>query len=162
MSQSSERGNILPYVIIGIVLLGLLAGSLYLARYQARQARDNDTTTPVTLNPTTSEDGSRDKSDSQPQPATDESSDRSANQEDRVPADPEPTRDSSSDSTATDTSTDSAARTGEDDDRVPSTGPDNIAATGPAETMAAVVGVGVVAGASVMYLRSARHVRRVR
>lgn len=76
---SNQRGGIVSFGIVAVVLVGLLAGGLYLSKYQARVARDTDTTTPQVATPKASEKSTKDtkKSDSEstastaePKPAT--------------------------------------------------------------------------------------------
>lgn len=38
--QSNQRGGIASFIVVTLVLVGLLAGGLYLSKTQARQARD--------------------------------------------------------------------------------------------------------------------------
>ena len=47
----NQRGGIVSFGIVTLVLLGLLAGGLYVSKHQARVARDSDTTTPQVSTP---------------------------------------------------------------------------------------------------------------
>lgn len=44
--HSNQRGGIVSFIVVGVVLVGLLAGGLYVSKHQARVARDTDTSGP--------------------------------------------------------------------------------------------------------------------
>lgn len=142
-----EQGGVIAYIIVGVVLLGLLAGGVYLAKQQARIARDSGE--PGTQAPAETQNGQEER---QP-PETQQPGEQD---EETTPA-PAPRDDE------TETGNGAAPVTpsdGDDDAAMPTTGPNNIAATGPEDFVASLVAVAVIGGASTAYLASHRHLLR--
>lgn len=155
MRRPNERpGGVIAYVIVGVVLLALLLGGIYLAKHQARLARDNGGQSPTI-------------GQSQSDETTDDtSSDQSADQSDGEGSDQssQPTDDAADQSTEGTTDGQSSNQDGQQsagdasDDDIARTGPDQIAATGAEPVLAAAAGL---TASSLAYWRSRRQLNRL-
>lgn len=151
--QHRQQGGIIAYIIVGVVLLGLLAGGVYLAKHQARIARSGGE--PVTQAP--AEQGAEQQADD----------DRKSDQEAQPQGEseqPAPSDDGAASPDATqpgDNGNGAAPVEGGDGETgVPATGPSSIAATGPEELVATLVAAAVLSGVSIAYVSSRRNLQR--
>lgn len=149
---SNQRGGIVSFGIVAVVLVGLLAGGLFLSKNQARVARDTDTTTPQVATPKTSDKSTKDatKSDNEspastaePKPAT-------------PAAEPAPTVAPAAQPVLTPTPATPAATT-----QVASTGPSaELPATGPADAAIVTLALSALAFTGYRLRESRRGVQR--
>lgn len=151
-----EQGNIIVYVVIGVVLVGLLAGAIYLAKNQARVARDggNETSTQAPAGDVGNKATDDNKADSgqpsdqegkPPTPAADESTD-TQNENQAAPSEEQ-----------------EAARGGErQDETVPTTGPSTIASTGPEDFIGTAAVLAILLTAITAYLKSHRQLHSLK
>ena len=140
---NNQRGGIVSFVVVGVVLAGLLAGALYLSKQQGREAR-NDTPAPQIAEQNT---------DKQKAP-TEKSDVKSTDQQTSN------TTDNSSNSSSTGNRTSDESQAPRSTDRVANTGPsENIPSTGPVETVATVTALAGLTFALYRHAASRRGVR---
>jgi hypothetical protein len=126
---NKQRGGIVSFVVVGVVLAGLLAGGLYLSKQQGREARTDVPAPQVAERDTDREEPASPTVRDETRPA--ETSEGAQNSgRDTAPATSQP---SGTGTTRTDQRTDQRT------DHVANTGPSDIPATGPAETMVTVI-----------------------
>lgn len=137
--RANQRGSVLSFVIIGVVLVAIAIGAVYYARHQ-HTASDTTGSGSDSSKQTGSEDQSGTASDQ----------DKSGSS-----ADTSQSNQSSSDSTSgskTDSSSDTASNGSSDSSATPA----EIPQTGPDSPLVAALMLGTLAGSVVLYVRS-RH-----
>lgn len=139
--KDNQAGGIVSFVVVGLVLVGLLAGGLYYSKYQGRQARNNETSTPQVTTTTS------DKKDE-------------AKPENMAGQTPQPTSPSGSNQTAPKATPQPTPAPAQPTDRVATTGPsEDIPSTGPRETSAVVLVVSLLTFAATAFVHSRRQLR---
>lgn len=123
--HNNQRGGIVSFVVVGVVLAGLLVGGLYLSKQQGREARTDVPAPQVAERGTDREEPASPTVRDETRPAESNEGAGSSGR-DTAPATNQPS------GTGT-------ARTDQRTDRVANTGPSDIPATGPAETMVTVI-----------------------
>ena len=123
---NNQRGGIVSFVVVGVVLAGLLAGALYLSKQQGREAR-TDTPAPQIAERNT---------DTQKAPA-----EKPAEKKENPQTNNETSNGGQSNGSSNDRSTSQTGdQTPGSTDRVANTGPSSdIPSTGPVETVATVI-----------------------
>lgn len=147
--KNKQAGGIVSFIIVALVLAGLLAGGLYLSKYQGRVTRENDTRTPQVTTQNEDENkqenpgasGSNNEETGTASPSTPPANQPAPQQpapRQPAPSTPQPQR-----------------------DRVANTGPsDTLPATGPGETAAVTLAVSVLAFTGYKLFQSRRSLRR--
>lgn len=142
----NQRGGIVSFGIVTLVLLGLLAGGLYMSKNQARVARDTDTTTPQVSAPQKDTDNDKEATPTETKPAETPAKKPAAQAPAAAPA---PTPAASPSATTASTS------------RVASTGPSApLPATGPADTALVTFGLSILGFTGYGLYRSRRSLQR--
>lgn len=121
--HNAQRGGIISFVVVAVVLAGLLAGGIYFSKQQGREARNN---TPAPQIAERDEEVAEERAD---EPATqpEGGTTREASPQTPAPTAPQQSRSGTTESPGSTT------------DRVATTGPSDIPSTGPAGTVAATV-----------------------
>lgn len=152
----NQRGGIVVFGIVTLVLVGLLAGGLYVSKQQARTARETDTTTPQVSAPAatkkTSEETKKDATPTTPDSQTATTTPQPAS---TTPASTATTPAATSTTPATPTTTTESTT------RVASAGPSApLPATGPKDVALITVGLGVLGFTIYSLYRSRRDLQR--
>lgn len=145
--SNKQAGGIVSFIIVAIALAGLLAGGLYLSKYQGRVARDNDTSTPQVATPNQEEQKKEEPTTpgNNEQPGTTAPSTPPTNNQNQQTTPPQPAP-----------STSQPQR-----DRVANTGPsEELPVTGPGETAAVTLAVSALAFTGYKLFQSRRGLRR--
>ena len=151
--KSKQAGGIVSFIIVAVALTGLLAGGLYLSKQQGRTARESDTSTPQVTTvqgdnkQNTEEKGSNATEEETAQPAPQTNSGTAQNQPQPAPSN------SGNRGAATPNSTNTRT------DRVATTGPSSVPATGPTETAAVGLGLGALVFTGYRFAQSRRALR---
>jgi cytoskeletal protein RodZ len=152
--MNSERGNIIVYALVGLVLFGILLGSLWWVKSQVADAPD----APVA----TTEEQSKPKTDTE---VNQDTTQQGTTSQDAAPADTTPQAPSTSPQqtapvqTAPATPPASAAPATPPESQTPRTGPspNNVAASGPVDsTIGTSLALGVIAYFGTSFVRSRR------
>lgn len=144
--QDKERGGIVVFAIVGVLLAGLLIGGLYLSKNQARIARDNESPT-VAIDTAKEAEEAEEKS-----PAT--TKDETKNTPAPAPSTPAPKPDTS-------TKPATPAAPSVPSTRLPTSGPSSaVPATGPADTFLGIVVVTTITFVSFVFFQSNSRLRR--
>ena len=147
--KNKQAGGIVSFIIVAVALAGLLAGGLYLSKQQWRTARDNDTSTPQV---STNQNNDQAKK-------TDEQKDDTSGAGDRQ-NDPAPQQNTQG-STGQNQNQPAPTTPAPGSDRVANTGPSaELPSTGPTETAAVSLALGVLVFAGYRALQSRRALRR--
>jgi len=137
--KNGQRGGILTFVLIGVGLLLLLAGGIYVSKNQARHAATTGAPTPqITQSPEQKGENKDEKKDADKPAPKPEQSQPSTRGEQTPPA--------QQPSTGT-------------QPNIANTGPSAIASTGPTETLITAVALGAVVAGLGVYFRSNGRVR---
>jgi len=143
-TRDNQRGGIVVFAVVGVLLVGLLAGALYLGKHQADIAKEN-TPAPVAID-TEKEATEAGKG------ATDTKKDQAENKPAPSPAKPSAPSQAPATS-STQTSTPSPAT-------VPNSGPSQVASTGPVDTLLSVGVVTAVSFVGLAFVQSNARLRR--
>lgn len=141
MSRSNMQGSVASFVVVGVVLAVLLLGGIYVVKNQLAdnlQAGDAEVAVEISKDA---------ESDNQATEIKDQSTDSDeANSE----------AEKSQDDVDTDASTEAAYEDEDEDETMPVTGVsvDELPKTGPAETLGALVSLGLLSGAFIYYRHS--------
>ena len=144
----NQRGGIVSFIIVGVVLAGLLGGALFFSKQQGRQARDATPAPQIAKNSDNSSDSTKkDDKPAETAPKIDTTkSDQPATT--AVPTTPKPATPTAPATSSTST------------DRVANTGPSaELPSTGPAETTAVVIALGALTFAGYKFMTARRSLR---
>jgi len=143
-TRDNQRGGIVVFAVVGVLLAGLLVGALYLGKHQADIAKEN-APAPVAID-----------TEKEATKAGKGTADTKKNQAENKPA-ASPAKPSSPSQTpatsSTQTSTPSTAA-------VANTGPSNVASTGPEDTFLGIVVVTAMSFAGLAFIQSNTRLRR--
>lgn len=141
MQSDSDRqaGNVIAFIIVGIVLAALLGLGIYVSKQQGRVASQTDT---VSVN----------TSEKETDDATTQNGQAGQDASDPAPSEGTPTPQSQA--------TTPTAPVNTPQQQVPHTGPSSIASTGPAESAVTALALGLITIGLLSYLRSQRSFRK--
>lgn len=142
--KNNQAGGIVGFVVIGLVLVSLLAGGLYVSKTQGRQARENDTSTPQVAAPQKPKETTKPAPKQQTPHSTDQKGKTAPAGNTSQPAQNSTTRPAP-----------------QPTNQVATTGPsDDIPSTGPGETAATVLMLSVLSFTTYKFVQSRRDVYR--
>lgn len=146
---NQERGGIVSFVVVGVVLAGLLAGALYFSKQQGREARNNSPVAEV------AERNPEPEAAPEEAPAAEsrnEQTEQAGSNGQNTAQNPAPTNNRQAGG--------GTVQTPDTTDRVATTGPSDIPSTGPAETAVVVAGLAGLTFAASRHFLARRHLRQ--
>ncbi len=155
--KSDQRGGIVSFVVVGVVLAVLLLGALYASKQYARNVRDGGNSDQVAQDPNAgAANQTQPKSEDKPSSESTQGS-RNSSSASESGQSSTPSASGSTDSSRQSPSTESTAPTSSG--RIANSGPSDIPATGPSEVFALTAGAGFMVFAAYQYLLSRQHYR---
>lgn len=143
--KNNQAGGIVSFVVIGLILVGLLAGGLYFSKSQGRVARENDTTTSQVATEQKAEETTKPEAKEETPRATEQQGQTAPTGSTTQPAQNNTSRPSANPQAPSDTN------------RVATTGPsDTLPATGPGETFATIMALAILSFTTFKFVRSRR------
>jgi flagellum-specific peptidoglycan hydrolase FlgJ len=147
--RNNERGGIVVFAVVGVLLVGFLAGALYLGKQGGETAKQNK---PAPIAIDTEKEATKDAESSTRTPKEEAESKPATPAP--APEKPEPQQQTPAPATPSTSTAPSRVAT------VPNSGPSQVAATGPSDSLLSAAVVVAVSFVSLVFIQSTTRLRR--